>query len=70
MKRTRQYTMETYDKHGRLQKIECLRTLSVSEFMYEVERSKLPKAIVQMDTGPAYPAGTFTGKNGDFEAVA
>jgi hypothetical protein len=65
---TPKYTMETYDKHGRLQKVELLRTLTAAEFAFEVERAQLPVAEVTVDTGPAYPAGTYD-NCGNIEAV-
>lgn len=56
---TPSFTMETYDKHGRLQKIELLRTLSYEEFQFELERARLPLASVTIETG-IKPNGDMT----------
>ena len=49
--RTPSYTMETYDRYGRLQKTELLRTMTFEEFQFELERSQLPLATVTIETG-------------------
>ena len=49
--RTPSYTMETYDRYGRLQKTELLHTLTFEEFQFELERSQLPLATVTIETG-------------------
>lgn len=40
------FTMETYDRYGRLQKIEMLRTMTYEEFKFELERAELARADV------------------------
>ena len=49
--KTPSYTMETYDRYGRLQKTELLHTLTFEEFQFELERSQLPLATVTIETG-------------------
>ena len=49
--KTPSYTMETYDRYGRLQKTELLRTMTFEEFQFELERSQLPLATVTIETG-------------------
>ena len=51
--RTPSYTLETYDRYGRLQKTELLRTLTFEEFQFELERSQLPLAEVTREVFPA-----------------
>ena len=43
------FTMETYDRYGRLQKIEMLRTMTYEEFTFELERARLPVAEVTLE---------------------
>jgi len=43
------YIMETYDKHGNIQKTELLRTLTYAEFQFELERASLPVADVHYE---------------------
>lgn len=50
------YIMETYDKHGNLQRTEQLRTMTYEEFQFELERSQLPLAEVRELNLKADPA--------------
>ena len=45
------YTMETYDRYGKVVKTEMLRTITYEEFKFELERAQLPVADVTWEAG-------------------